>query len=161
VSSLTLAAIVHVSLLAGGESTYAQAHKITSETGKPMVVLVSAKWCPACQTMKDNVMPQVTRKGILGRVSYTVVDLDKERKLGSQLTKGGPIPQLIMYRKGRDGWLRRRLIGGQSVTSVSKFIDQGIKLDEEEKKTSESGEQPDEDKRAAVDQSSSSTITRS
>jgi thioredoxin-like negative regulator of GroEL len=151
VSSLTLVAVVHLAMMAGGESNYAEAHKTTTETGKPMLVLVGANWCPACLTMKNNVMPQVVRTGLFGRCVYTVVDLDEQKTLGQELTKGGPIPQLIMFRKTGDGWLRRRLVGGQSVSTVVKFIDDGVNLDEQEKqKGNGSGDAADEDRQAAV-----------
>ena len=143
-SSLTLIALVQAVLLAGGENSYADAHKITTETGRPMVVLVGANWCPACKTMKDNVMPQIVRKGLFGRCVYTVVDLDKQEKLGQQLTNGGPIPQLIMFRKTNDGWKRKRLIGGQSINSVVKFIDDGVKLDQEDKEEKKASHDEDE-----------------
>ena len=132
-SSLTLVAVLQAAMLAGATNNYADAHKITTETGKPMVVLVGAKWCPACCSMKENVMPQVVRKGLFGRCVFTMVDVDKQEKLGQDLTRGGPIPQLIMFRKTSKGWLRKRLVGGQSVPSVVKFIDDGIQLDEQEK----------------------------
>jgi len=151
VSSLTLVAVVHVAMMAGGENSYAEAHKTTTETGKPMLVLVGANWCPACVTMKNQVMPQVVRKGLFGRCVYTVVDLDQEKKLGQELTKGGPIPQLIMFRRSGNGWLRRRLIGGQNVNTVVKFIDDGVKLDEEDKQKSDNPDKTaDEDRQAAV-----------
>jgi len=100
-----------------------------------MVVLVSADWCPACVAMKKQVIPQVTKRGLLKKVVYAVVNLDRERVLGRQLTGGGPIPQLIMFRKTTGGWKRRKLIGGQGVGTVENFIGEGIKLDESTKKS--------------------------
>ena len=129
-STLTLVAIVQTAMLVGSTNNYTAAHKLTTETGRPLVVLVGAKWCPACQVMKKDVMPEVVRKGLYSRCVYTVVDLDEQRKLGQDLTQGGPIPQLIMFRKTSEGWSRRKLIGGQSVSTVVNFIDEGIKLDE-------------------------------
>lgn len=150
-SSLTLLAIVHAAMLTGGENSYADACKITAETGKPMIVLVGAKWCPACKTMKESVIPQIVRRGLFRRCVYTAVDLDEQKKLGRKLTSGGPIPQLIMYRRTRDGWRRRRLIGGQSVNTVEKFIDDGIKANEEEKSAAPSKDKkPDEDRQASA-----------
>ena len=172
-ASLTLMAVMHAVLLAGGqstpatettgnrESTYTEAHKVTSETGRPMLVLVSAKWCPACQTMKKSVMPQILRRGLLRRCVYTVVDLDEQKNLGHELTSGGPIPQLIMYRKTNDGWRRRKLIGGQSVNNVVKFIDQGIQLDKQEKETVDDEKESDDKDRQASMQSRSSTAPQS
>jgi hypothetical protein len=34
-----------------------------------------------------------------------------------------------MYRKTRRGWFRRRLIGRQSITTVTAFVDEGLRLD--------------------------------
>jgi len=151
VSNLIVVAVVQVAMLAGGENNYSDAHKVITETGKPMVVLVGAKWCPACKTMKESVMPQVVRQGIFGRCVYTVVDLDEQQKLGTELTSGGPIPQLIMFRKTSTGWSRRKLVGGQSVSTVVKFIDDGVKADENEKEAEKkTDETPARDRQAAA-----------
>jgi thioredoxin-like negative regulator of GroEL len=98
-----------------------------------MVILVGADWCPACQTMKNEVVPQVKRRGLLGRVAYAVVNLDRQKDLGQQLVADGPIPQFIMYRKTREGWKRRRLVGGQSAETVEAFIKEGLELDKNDK----------------------------
>jgi thiol-disulfide isomerase/thioredoxin len=128
-TTLCFASVLHVSILATGAETYAEAHRATTETGKPMVVMIGATWCAACKSMEREVLPEVRRWSLFRRVSFAVVDLDREKKLGQQLTEGGPIPQLIMYRKTRRGWLRRRLIGRQSTTTVKAFVDEGLRLD--------------------------------
>jgi len=79
--------------------------------------------------MKDAVVPQLKKRGSLTEVSFAEVDIDREQKLGRQLTKGGPIPQLLMYRKTRLGWRLRRIIGGRSVEKVETFIAEGVALD--------------------------------
>ncbi len=110
--------------------SYAEAHRVTAETGRPMLVFVTAQWCPACQSMKREVLPQIRRRGLLRRVAFAVVNLDRERKLGQKLIRGGPVPQLLMYRKTPDGWRCSRLVGGQDAGKVERFIDQGLKRDE-------------------------------
>jgi len=45
------------------------------------------------------------------------------------LIKGGPIPQLLMFRQTKLGWRLRRIIGGQSVDKVDRFIAEGVALD--------------------------------
>jgi len=141
-TSLTLVAVTQAALVAANAQSYADAHRQTTKTGRPMVVLVGADWCPACKTMENTVIPQVKRRGLLRRVAFAVVNLDRQRNLGRQLTRGGPIPQLIMYRKTRGGWKRRTLVGSQSVDRVASFIDEGIKLDEQEKSTAAGQRQP-------------------
>jgi len=128
-STLLLANSLYVMLAAAGGETYADAHRETNETGKPMVVMVGADWCGPCQSMKSEVLPQVRRHGLLRRVSFAVVNVDREPELVQTLTGGGPIPQLVMFRKAADGWKRRKLIGMQSVTQVEQFINEGLALD--------------------------------
>ena len=148
-TSLTLATVLQASILAAtavgsGVSAkpvdnYTAARAKTTKTGQPIVILVGAEWCPACVEMKQKVMPQVRKRGILRRVAFANVNLDNQNKLARQLTDGGPIPQMIMYRKTRKGWLRRALIGGQSPKTVENFIQQGVKLDTATKKAEASG----------------------
>jgi thioredoxin-like negative regulator of GroEL len=136
VTSLSAALLLYLPITArsAGTDTYADAYRLTSQTGRPMVVFVSAEWCPACQTMKRNVIPQIRERGLLGKVAFAIVNLDRERDLGHKLTRGGPIPQLLMYRKTPDGWRLSRLIGAQKVPAVERFIDWGLKRDEATRK---------------------------
>lgn len=143
-TSLALATILQASILAataGGTAgspaatdDYASARAKTEKTGQPIVILVGADWCPACVVMKKDVMPKIRKQGLLKRVAYATVNLDRQGKLGKQLTGGGPIPQMIMYRKTQKGWLRRRLIGGQSPKTIETFIQRGVELDAADKK---------------------------
>ncbi len=131
-TSLTLSLVMQVAMAGAApsdEASYAKAHETTTKTGQPMVILVGAKWCPACVQMKESVVPELKKSGTLKQVSFAEVDLDRERELGRQLTKGGPIPQLLMYRKTKLGWRLRRIIGGQSVERVDRFIADGVALD--------------------------------
>jgi thiol-disulfide isomerase/thioredoxin len=128
-SCLGLAVILQGMIVASGADTYAEAYNATAKTGQPMVVMVSAEWCPACKTMERNVIPQIKKRGRLAKVSFAIVDLDREQKLGKKLTRGGPIPQLLMYRKTRSGWKLRRLTGGHSLRKVETFIEEGVKSD--------------------------------
>ena len=129
-TSLGLALVLQASMIGAQGDTYSQAHNVTTKTGRPMVVLVGAEWCPACKEMKDKVIPTVKKRGALDKVSFAVVDIDKEKELGKTLIRGGLIPQLLMYRRTPLGWRLRRIIGGQSVKSVETFVADGVKLDE-------------------------------
>ena len=130
-SSLAFAAILQASIMATGASDYAEARRETTETGRPMVILVGADWCPACVTMKNEVVPRVEKRGLLKKVVYTIVNLDHQRELGKQLVENGPIPQMIMYRKTSDGWLRRKLVGQQSVETIEAFINEGVAMNKQ------------------------------
>jgi thiol-disulfide isomerase/thioredoxin len=141
-TSLGLAALVHLAVLTAGDESYATAHKATCETGRPMVVMVGADWCPACQQMKENVIPQCRKQGILAKVVFALVNLDRERELGAELTQGGPIPQLLLFRRVDKGWRVKRLIGGQDVQTVDDFIKDGIKADETSKQVKSADKPP-------------------
>jgi thioredoxin-like negative regulator of GroEL len=133
-NSLVMFAIASAALGADSGETYADAHQATMKTGKPMLVMVSTEWCPACQVMKRRILPQVRERGLLRRVAFATVNPDNEGELSRQLTGGGPIPQLVMYRKTPRGWVRRVMVGSQSVENVEQFINQGIAADGDETK---------------------------
>lgn len=128
--SLGLVVVMQAAFLAGSAETYSEAHKATTEKGYPLVVVVGASWCPACQEMKTKVIPELKRDGVLKDVAFAQVDLDEETELATKLTDGGPIPQIVVYRKTPVGWRLRRLIGGHDVRTVERFILQGVASDE-------------------------------
>jgi thioredoxin-like negative regulator of GroEL len=131
-SSLTVALFLHASLLGAGGNTYADAHRETVETGKPLLVMVGTDWCGPCQQMRKTILPQVGKHGLLEQVAFAHVNADKESELARKLTGGGPVPQLVMLRKTDDGWRKRKLIGGQSVDTVEKFIREAVAQNEKD-----------------------------
>jgi thioredoxin-like negative regulator of GroEL len=120
---------LQLSIVASPTETYAEAYRVTAQTGRPMVVFVSAEWCTACKSMERKVIPQIRQRGLLEKVAFAVVNFDRERELVRKLIRGGPIPQLVMFRKTPEGWRRSKLIGGQNVQAVEKFIGWGLKRD--------------------------------
>jgi thioredoxin-like negative regulator of GroEL len=113
-------------MLSVGGASYAEAHREMSQTGRPLVVLVGADWCPGCNVMKSSSMPEVRRQGGLNGVAFATVNTDHERDLAQQLMGGGAIPQLIMYSPTSEGWNRRVLVGAQSPSAIQQFINQGV-----------------------------------
>jgi thioredoxin-like negative regulator of GroEL len=103
-------------------STYAEAYQEASETGKPLLVMVTATWCGPCQNMKATVLPEIRRRGILNEFSFGVVDVDQERRLVQQLGGTGPIPQLVCYRQGKGQWYRSKMIGNRGADQVEEFL---------------------------------------
>jgi thioredoxin-like negative regulator of GroEL len=131
VSAICIVALLQTTLFVTGANTYAEAREESIETGKPMFILIGAEWCNPCQELKKNVIPQVEKKGLLGRVAFAKIDTDKDKELAKSLGGGGAIPQLLMLRKTGDGWGRRKLVGLQSVSEVEKFIKEGVEAAEE------------------------------
>jgi len=122
----TLATTLGVAILSTGGQDYRQAYDHAQRTGAPLVLLVGAEWCPACGTMQSASLPQVARRGLLSRVAFTYVNVDRQRDLARKVMQGGSIPQLIMYRQTTDGWQRSQLTGSQSADSVAQFINRGL-----------------------------------
>jgi thioredoxin-like negative regulator of GroEL len=114
------------------EESYTEAHRLTEKTGKPLVVMVGADWCGPCQNMRRAILPRVREHGIFRKIAFAHVNVDRESELAKKLTGGGAVPQLLMYRKTKDGWLRRKMIGGHSVEEVEQFINEGLALDADE-----------------------------
>lgn len=129
-TSMTLVALLQLPLALPTES-YAEAHRQTLETGRPMVVMVGAEWCPACKAMEAHVLPEMRNRGLLRRVAFALVDMDRDGEIGRKLTEGGPIPQLILFRKTAEGWKNRRLIGNQPIEAVEQFITKNVSDGEE------------------------------
>ncbi|MFH1919932.1 MAG: thioredoxin family protein [Planctomycetota bacterium] len=150
-TTFSLALLCQASILASTADTYTEAYHASTKTGRPMVVMVSAEWCPACRTMKKEVIPQVEEKGLLGKVSFAMVNLDRQQELGRKLTRGGPIPQLLMFRRTAEGWRLSRLTGRQSVRKVEAFIDRGLERDATEKKAGMARKGPPSEKTAATE----------
>lgn len=127
--SVAFSAMLQVSLLTTGANTYADAHRQHVDSGRPMVLLVGAEWCPACVQMKNSVMPRVARRGSLEKVAYAQVNTDRDGRVAKAVMNGGTIPQLIMYRKTPAGWKRHMLVGAHTPEKIEAFIQRGLDLD--------------------------------
>ena len=120
-----VAFVLQAALLVSGVQTYEQAFEDTQASGKPLVVLVGADWCPGCVTMKGSVMPRMQASGYLRPVNYAHIDADSE--LAGQLLRGNSIPQLIVFSQSADGkWHREYLVGAASDQSVAAAIDRAV-----------------------------------
>lgn len=120
-----LLSVVLQASMASGAQNYAEAYHQAEQTGRPLVVLVGADWCPGCQTMKQSVIPQLQQKGALANVAFAHVNTGVDPTLAGQLMQGNLIPQLVVYRKTATGWKRSQLTGVQSVGEAASFIAPG------------------------------------
>ncbi len=108
-------------------ATYEEAYRQSQANGLPLVVLVGADWCPACQTMKEDVLTRMLRSGKMSRVNYAVVNFDREREVASKLMRGNSIPQLIVFRKtGEKTWSREQITGAANEKKVLAMIDKAV-----------------------------------
>jgi thioredoxin-like negative regulator of GroEL len=105
---------------------YGEAYKQSTRTGRPLLVLIGAKWCPACRRMKSAILPQLSRRNALRQVAFVTIDKDQEKKLASQLMSGRTVPQLILFTKTPTGWKRRQLTGLHTAGEVDSFVHRAI-----------------------------------
>ena len=121
--SLTLTMLLQAAVIAPASNDYDTAFKQTEETGRPLVVLIGADWCPGCRQMKYTTLPELEKKGGLRNVAFAHVNTDRQSELAGKLMRGSSIPQLVMFRKTDTGWKRQQLTGAQSTSSIEAFID--------------------------------------
>ncbi|OHB80004.1 MAG: hypothetical protein A2W31_11045 [Planctomycetes bacterium RBG_16_64_10] len=131
VTHLTLLVLCQVSFVTaatdgGAVRHYREAYQQTTQTGQPLLVLVGADWCVACQRMKVSILPELHRRRSLRRVTFVTVDKDSQQKLAAKLMKGGTVPQLVLFTKIGDRWTRRQLTGAHSVAQVQLFLDRAM-----------------------------------
>ncbi len=122
-----LSALMQVTLLANGSGvSYTEAYTASAETGKPMLVLIGADWCPHCVTMKNRVIPQLEKQGALKDVSYVALNSDHHPALARQMMQGGSIPQVVLFYRTADGWKRHRTVGAMSAGNLSSLLQQAV-----------------------------------
>ena len=126
-TSLALAAILQLSAFGAHDTDYAQAYQRSVATGRPLLVLVGAPWCPACEQMKHSILPQVAEAGGLNEVVFAYVDLDQQQELASRLIESKSIPQLIRLDQIAGGWNRKVLVGAKSPGEVYSFVNAGLR----------------------------------
>ncbi len=124
--SLTLNMLLQVAAVGAGAARqdYTSAYHQTAESGRPLVVLIGADWCPGCRQMKYTAIPELEKKGGLSKVAFAYVNTDQQGELARKLMSGGSIPQLVMYHKTDSGWKRQQLTGAQSLSAIRAFLDQ-------------------------------------
>jgi thiol-disulfide isomerase/thioredoxin len=123
-TALVLAACLQAAVMIdnAAPASYTQAYQEAEKTGKPLMILVGADWCPGCRTMKNSVIPQLQQSGDLTDVSFAMVNPDQDRELAGKLMRGGSIPQLIVYQKTNEGWKREQITGAASVNETRGLI---------------------------------------
>lgn len=106
------------------DQSYTLAYQKSVAEDKPLMVVVGAQWCPACETLKNTTIASMEQNGELEQVSVAVVDRDAEPELAKALMADVKmIPQIILYTKTDDGrWNRRRLTGYQPTAPVRSLI---------------------------------------
>lgn len=112
------------------KTDYEEAYKESVSEDKPLMVVVGAPWCPACNVLKQSTLEPMAATGELDDVSVAVLDRDANPELVKQLTKGERmLPQIIMFSKTSSGkWKRHHLKGYQPQQPVRNMIRSAVSL---------------------------------
>ncbi len=105
-----------------GDTPYETAYRQSLEDGRPLLVLVTAKWCGKCQELKRDVLPELRRSGELDEVNFTQIDYDEQKDLARRIVPSTRLPQLILLRQTDEGWRRWSLTGFHPAKSVAEFL---------------------------------------
>jgi len=89
---------------------------------KPLLVLVTAEWCPPCQMMKKTTIPDLISANQLKGCHFAMVDLDRDSNDARNLIGNGTVPQLILFEKHEGNWKTRKLMGYSPPEAVVSFI---------------------------------------
>ena len=109
-------------LVSWNSQGYHTAYHQSLESGKPLLVLVGADWCGACQVMKKRVMPQLDKEGALRDIHCTELNLSEDEELANRISKVNTIPCLILFTKSDDKWQKSELIGMHNQKTVKAFL---------------------------------------
>ncbi len=85
---LTMNLLLQAAAVTAGAHDYATAYRETNESGRPLVVLIGADWCPGCRTMKYTSLPELEKSGGLSKVTVAYVNVDEETPVGQQVDEG-------------------------------------------------------------------------
>ena len=122
-TSLAIAAVLQTAVLAAPpQDATTAAYNRSMQTGRPLVLLFGAEWCPACKVMQNQILPKVRQRGGMRDVEYAYVDIDQKPALAKRLLRGGSIPQLVRFDRQGDKWTPRYMIGAHQPEQVIQFL---------------------------------------
>lgn len=103
-------------------TSYKTAFQRAQQDDRPLLVLVSAKWCPPCQMMKRTTIPKMIEANKFQGVHFATVDLDENPVDARNLIGTRGVPQLVIYERKGEQWTSRFLSGYHDIAAVESFL---------------------------------------
>lgn len=101
--------------------TYDKAYNDFEVNGKPMVIMITADWCPACKVAKPK-LETLIKKNYFQDISPVLIDADDEL-IKLMLPGGTTLPTFLVY--GPNDF--RRMLVGYDEKALIKYIDLALK----------------------------------
>lgn len=112
---------LHVTATVEQLQTYDEAYNKAMKNGSPLLVIVGAKWCPACRQLKAEALDEVGKEDGLRGIEVAFVDIDSDAIAG-KLRVGRRIPQVVRFERTPNGnWETQRLHGRRDRLSLLSF----------------------------------------
>ena len=95
------------------------------KSGRPILVMVGASWCKACNVAKLTLWPAIKRIAKRHNVHAAIVEVQRDRVADTLIGQGGRgVPQFLFCRLTDEGTLEpiRRLVGLQEPRDVEAMI---------------------------------------
>lgn len=106
--------------------TYEEAYAQAERERKPLLVVVSAKWCGACQVLKRDTILPMRQDSEFKDAVVCIVDKDDRPELAAQIMKGDKLPQTVVFSKQPSGWKRVSVVGFVSRSRVGELLRRAV-----------------------------------
>jgi thiol:disulfide interchange protein len=80
------------------------AQSIAAANNQDVIVVIGARWCAPCQTMKNYILPQVAQRGGLDQLQFAYVDFDAQNETATALMQGPVVPQVVYMHRQAGQW---------------------------------------------------------
>lgn len=125
---LTLLAVLAIFVPQQPLPNYEEAFSQAIQEKRPLLVIVSAKWCGACQVLKRDTILPMCRDRELRDAVVVVVDVDEDPENAKKLMAGEKLPQIVLFnRRTGEKWKRFRMEGRQTREKIKELFDRAMK----------------------------------
>lgn len=102
-------------------SQYKAAYNSAKESGKPLIVLITADWCEWCHKLERESIAPLRANGELDDCEYIVLDLDHDKE-AKQIVGKQSIPVLMRYQFTNGKWQASKMAGYKPKDEVLSFL---------------------------------------